>query len=188
MEAMFNLLFTIPTWAAVVLSVASNILISIAGVIPSVAITAVNLKLFGFAGGLTVSFIGEVLGTAAAFWLYRKGFKRYVDNKSSNHPKLEKLLSIDGRQAFVTIFVLRLMPFMPSGAVTFYASMSRVPFWIFFTSSTLGKIPALAMEVYSVNQILSWTAVGKWIILLGGAAGLIYLYRRWRATVYRNNR
>lgn len=180
METIINFLFTIPVWAAVFFSIMSNILISLAGVIPSVGITAVNLKLFGFAGGLAVSFTGEVLGTAAAFWLYRKGFKRYVNHKASNHPKVEKLLTIDGRQAFLTIFILRLMPFMPSGAVTFYASISRTSFWTFFTSSTLGKIPALVLEAYSVNQILNWTTAGKWIIALGGVACLFYFYRRWR--------
>ena len=52
---------------ALLFSILCNILISIIGVIPSVFLTALNVKLFGFVGGAVVSLIGEAAGAIAAF-------------------------------------------------------------------------------------------------------------------------
>jgi uncharacterized membrane protein YdjX (TVP38/TMEM64 family) len=68
------------------ISVAANILISIFGVIPSVFLTAANLIVFGFWEGTFISFIGEAVGAAIAFLVYRKGFQRVFENKLSDYP------------------------------------------------------------------------------------------------------
>jgi uncharacterized membrane protein YdjX (TVP38/TMEM64 family) len=49
---------------AIVVSIFINIVISVAGVIPSFFITAANTPFFGFSTGLIISFIGECVGEA----------------------------------------------------------------------------------------------------------------------------
>jgi uncharacterized membrane protein YdjX (TVP38/TMEM64 family) len=148
------------------ISVAANILISIFGVIPSVFLTAANLIVFGFWKGTFISFIGEAIGAAVAFLLYRKGFQRVFENKLSGYSRVKPLLDAKGKEAFLLILSLRLMPFIPSGVVTFAAAVSQVSLSLFVTASTIGKAPALLLEAYSVHEITQWTTSGKVILVL----------------------
>lgn len=165
---------------AVVISLLINILTSIFGVIPSVFITAANLLVFGFWKGTAISFLGEVIGAIVSFWLYRKGFKRYVGKKLDKYQLVSKLLGAKGKDAFLLIISLRLFPFVPSGLVTFAAAIGEVTLFVFIFASTIGKIPALLLEAYSVNQVTNWTTEGKLIIALLSIVGLIYCIKKIR--------
>jgi uncharacterized membrane protein YdjX (TVP38/TMEM64 family) len=159
---------------AIAVSVLLNILIAVLGVVPSVFLTAANLLFFGFWYGTAVSFIGEAAGAAVSFWLYRKGFQRVSRQKLLRYPRVVSLLDAKGKEAFILIFSLRLLPFVPSGLVTFAGAVGSVSAGIFITSSSLGKLPALLMESYSVYSITQWNTEGK-ILLAAVAIGGIYM-------------
>lgn len=160
---------------AIVLSILINICISIFGFIPSVFLTVINLKFFGLAGGFSISLIGEVLGALVAFWLYRLGFRKIVEKKVP-HPKIQKLLHVKGKDAFLLIFSLRLIPFIPSSLVTLYSALGKVSWGWFAFASTMGKVPALFIEVYSVKEVVNGTLLGKVIFGLMGLSTLIYIW------------
>jgi uncharacterized membrane protein YdjX (TVP38/TMEM64 family) len=164
---------------ALLISIIANIVIALFAVIPSVFITAANVTFFGFWQGMWISFIGEALGAVIAFVLYRKGFKTLTNDRSKKHPKIRKLLTAQGKDAFILILWLRLMPFIPSGLVTFIAAVGEVSLVVYVIASSLGKLPALLIEVYSVYEIINFTFVGK--ILMGVllfSFMIIYVYRR----------
>ncbi|MBD8069268.1 TVP38/TMEM64 family protein [Bacillus sp. PS06] len=163
---------------AVVVSLLINILFSILGVIPSVFITAANLLVFGYWKGTIISFLGETIGAIVSFWLYRKGFKRYMGKKLDRYPLVSKLLGTKGKDAFILILSMRLFPFAPSGLVTFASAIGEVSLIVFLFASIIGKIPALLMEAYSVNQVTNWTTEGKLIIVILSIVGLIYCMRK----------
>ncbi|MFX3623660.1 MAG: TVP38/TMEM64 family protein [Ectobacillus sp.] len=167
-------------WAAP-FSIMLNILISIFGFIPSVFLTAANIKLFGLFYGTVISIAGEAIGAVVAFFLYRRGFQNMFEKKTTNHPGIRKLLYIEGKEAFWLILSLRLLPFVPSGAVTLFAALGKVSALQFAIASTLGKIPALLLEAYSAYQIVNETNQAKWIL---GAIALLLLFHIWRK--YRN--
>lgn len=152
--------------AAILISLVISILIAVSGVLPSVFITAANILFFGFWQGTLISFIGEAVGAAVAFWLYRKGFKQVSDDKLARFPKANKLVMLQGRPAFIMIIGLRLLPFVPSGLVTFAAAIGRVSFLTFIIASSLGKIPALLIEAYSVYQVTEFGWQGKLILAI----------------------
>lgn len=158
---------------AIAISLLLNITISILGFLPSVFITAANLLVFGVWKGTLISFIGEALGAVIAFYLYRKGFKKYTDQKWKANSFIHKLLSAKGRDAFLLIFILRLFPFIPSGLVTFTAAIGEVSILLFVLASSLGKIPALVIEAYSVYQVTSGTTQGKIILTVVSIVGLV---------------
>ncbi|MCH5584088.1 VTT domain-containing protein [Shimazuella sp. AN120528] len=162
---------------AILLSILINVIISIIGFIPSVFLTAINIKLFGLAGGFTLSLIGEALGALMSFWLYRLGFRKFVEAKVSSHPKVQQLLSVRGREAFLLILSLRLIPFIPSSLVTLYAALGSVSWILFAFASTIGKVPALVMEVYSVNEVMKGSLLGKVIVGLLVLGILVYVWR-----------
>ena len=163
--------------AAFFISLALSIFIALLGVVPSFFITAANILFFGFWKGTAVSFLGEALGAIAAFWLYRKGFKQKIHPQVEKFPRVQRLLEAEGKQAFLLIVSLRLLPFIPSGLVTFAAAIGRVSVLLFIVASSLGKIPALLVEAYSVYQVTRYTWQGK-LILLMAALSLAFLASR----------
>lgn len=50
-------------------------------------------------------------------------------------------------QVFWTVILLRLIPFVPSGLVTAGASLTPISAPLFMAASTIGKIPAVFIEV-----------------------------------------
>lgn len=159
---------------AILISLLLSVVVAVLGLVPSFFITAANILFFGFWQGTIISFIGETIGAAIAFLLYRRGFKKASQKNFERYPKVHKLLNAEGKKAFYLIFSLRLLPFVPSGIITFAAAIGRVTFPTFIISSSLGKIPALLIEAYSVYQVTQFGWQGK--VILGIIAVCIIYY------------
>ncbi|MBT2694899.1 VTT domain-containing protein [Bacillus sp. ISL-55] len=168
-----------PVWFAIIISLAVSIVVAIAGIIPSAFVTAANIVYFGFSWGLALSIIGEALGAVISFILYRKGLKKLSGNSGPSRTVriLDRLKQTIGIEAFVLVILLRLFPFAPSGLVTLAASYSRMGTWAFAISSTIGKIPALLIEAYSVHTVLGWeTHYQLAAAIFAVVAGICYYY------------
>ena len=163
---------------ALAISLLLSVGVAIVGVLPSVFITAANILFFGFWPGTLVSFAGEAVGAAVAFVLYRFGFKKKTQSGLQQFPKARRLIEATGREAFLLIVSLRLLPFVPSGLVTFAAAIGRVSITLFVIASSLGKLPALLIEVYSVYQVGSGSWQGKAILAIAAVALLVFVIRR----------
>lgn len=168
--------------AALLISLAVSVLIAVLGVVPSVFVTAANILFFGFWKGTLVSFLGEALGAAVSFWLYRKGFKKGIAQQLQRFPNLQRLVAARGREAFVLIVSLRLLPFVPSGLVTFAGAVGVVPAVLFVAASSLGKIPALLIEAYAVQQVTAFNWQGKLILTIVALGLLGWVVRRFYTT------
>ncbi|RYY87550.1 MAG: TVP38/TMEM64 family protein [Chitinophagaceae bacterium] len=164
--------------AAVLISLAVSVLVALLGLVPSVFVTAANLLFFGFWGGFALSLAGEALGAYLSFVLYRKGFRKRMSPGLERHPRLQRLVGAAGRDAFGLIFSLRLLPFVPSGLVTFAAAVGRVRRSTFFWASSLGKIPALLLEAWSVYEVTRFGTTGKIILAVAALLLLVLLLRR----------
>ena len=162
---------------AITISLLLSVIVAVLGVVPSVFITAGNILFFGFWEGLLISLLGEAIGAVVAFLLYRKGFKKTADKSLHKYPRAQQLIEAKGKEAFVLIMGLRLLPFIPSGLVTFAASIGHVSLATFAAASSIGKIPALFIEAYSVYQVTQFGWQGK-VILALIAIALIYLVMR----------
>lgn len=158
---------------ALIGSLVISILIAVIGILPSVFITAANLLFFGFWKGLTISFAGEALGAVVAFYLYRKGFKKGATEHLKKYRTVNELLLAEKMRAFWLIFSLRLIPFVPSGLVTFAAAIGRVSAITFLMASSIGKLPALFMEAYAVYEVSQFGWQGKVILTV---TALVILY------------
>ncbi|MDO9376673.1 MAG: VTT domain-containing protein [Bacteroidota bacterium] len=163
---------------AVGLSLAVSVVVAILGLVPSVFITAANILFFGFWPGTLISFAGEAIGALVAFWLYRTGFKKTTQRGLQKYPSLNRLVSAEYLEAFGLIFSLRLIPFVPSGLITFAAAIGKVSWIVFLIASSLGKIPALLIEAYSVSKITEFNWQGKLILALVALGMLYYLIKR----------
>jgi uncharacterized membrane protein YdjX (TVP38/TMEM64 family) len=158
---------------AIVISICISIIIAVLGFVPSIFITAANILFFGFWNGMFISFMGEAIGAAIAFLLYRRGFKKAVEKKLDKYPKVKRLIDAEYKEAFYLILALRLIPFVPSGLITFAAAVGRISFTVFIIASSLGKLPALFIEAYAVNAVNNFEWQGK-LILVVAAVVLLY--------------
>ena len=158
---------------AILISICISIIIAVLGIVPSVFITAANILFFGFWNGMIISFLGEALGAGIAFLLYRKGFKKTVERKLDAYPKVKRLIDAENKEAFYLVLALRLIPFVPSGLITFAAAVGKISFPVFIVASSLGKLPALFMEAYAVNAVTNFGWQGKLILIL---AAVVLLY------------
>ncbi|MFC7370140.1 TVP38/TMEM64 family protein [Fictibacillus iocasae] len=165
---------------AIILSLLLSVVVAVLGMVPSVFITAANILYFGFWEGTALSFAGEAIGAAVSFWLYRKGFKQSFNQKVEKYPKLKRLIETDGMEAVTLIISLRLLPFVPSGIVTFAAAMGRVSTGLFIVASTIGKAPALLLEAYSVNAVTVWGTEGKVVLAVVGFVGICAFFTKSR--------
>ena len=165
---------------AFLLSIIFNTIISILAFVPSFFITAANIAFFGFWTGTLISFIGESVGAVVSFLLYRKGLKTFSPKALDRYKWLIRLQETEGSRAFIMVLGLRLFPFAPSGLVTLAAATSRISFVHFALASTLGKIPALLIEAYSVYQVLEWGLEGKIILSVFsiGVVGMLFFRKR----------
>src|SRR5919112_6474587 len=84
------------------------VFVALIGIIPSFFVTAAAVLFFGFWPGVAVTFAGETLGAAVAFYLYRRGFKKSIRHKLLKYKAAQALLNADEKKAFWTIFSLRL--------------------------------------------------------------------------------
>lgn len=153
-------------------SVGVNIVISVAGFLPSFFITALNISYFGLETGILLSIIGESLGAVVSFVLYRKGMSVANLDKISENRYFSKLKQAEGKEWIFLLFVFRIFPFVPSGVVTVAAALSSISAAAFTVVSTAGKIPALLLEALIVVNVIE-SSRGTWILL--GAAALLGL-------------
>jgi len=163
---------------AIFISICISIIVALLGIVPSVFITAANILFFGFWNGTFISFLGEALGAAIAFLLYRKGFKKTAEKGLQKYQKVKQLVEAGNKEAFYLIFSLRLIPFIPSGLITFAAAIGRVSFTVFLIASSLGKLPALLMEAYSVNAVTEFGWQGKLILVIVAVAIVYFIIKK----------
>ena len=61
--------------------------------------------------------------------------------------------------------------------MTLFAALGKMSLLSFSIASTIGKIPALWIEVYSAYHVMNGTNEAKWIVTIAGAIGLFYLWK-----------
>ena len=179
-EQLLQLLRDHAQWAFVI-SMLVSITVAILGIVPSFFVTAANILFFGFAEGVMISFLGEAVGAMVAFLLYRNGFKKMNTANLQRYPLIRKLLLAEKREAFLIILSFRLLPFIPSGIVTFGAAAGRVSATIFFMASSLGKLPSLVLEGYSVYQVTRFGWQGKIILIIVALLVLAYSIKMFQS-------
>lgn len=174
-----------PLYAAL-FSILMNIAVAITGVLPSAFITAGTVAVLGMNLGLLILIAGEAAGAVISFILYRKGLSKihstFPKVKNKENKFLHKLITTKGADAFFLVIFLRTLPFVPSGAVTLTAALSKMGLLSFSIASTLGKIPALFIEAFTISHALQ-LKTGMQIAIILLAAGLFLLYFIWKKRV-----
>ena len=140
---------------AFIISILISILISLAGILPSIFVTGANIVFFGPVLGFIISLLGETIGGYITFKVYRYGLKSFKEKLKSRYELIDNIIVSDGIKCGALIFEGRIIPFRPSGFVTFAASLSNVHDIIFIISTFLGKIPSIALETLLSYDVIN---------------------------------
>lgn len=149
---------------AIVVSLLISILVAILGLVPSIFVTGANVLFFGIYNGLFISWLGEVIGAAISFKLYRWGFKRRTEHLGLNYPFIEKITQAKGNRIAILLFEGRLVPYIPSGVVTLAGAVSNMHLLPFMVATALGKFPSIALEVLIAYNIIQLS--GFWLTIV----------------------
>ena len=156
---------------AIPISIFISILISLAGILPSVFVTAANIVFFGPIQGFIISLLGETIGAYITFIVYRLGFKKKIEMLTDKYKLLSQIVNSNGKKAGLLICQGRIIPFIPSGVITLAASISNVNSIIFIVATFIGKAPSIAIEALVSYDIIN--IYDNWIRLIITVIGLV---------------
>ena len=115
-------------------------------IIPFPLLAGLNMVLFGWLLGFTLSLIGSILGSSLGFWLARFLGQEWVYAKLANSDKLSQWANLSPKKSFYLIILARLTPIFPSAVVNYAAGLSPMKFQLFLAATLLGKIPMVTWE------------------------------------------
>ena len=134
-------------WLAPVVFIAIQSLQVIISPIPGEITGPVGGALFGTLWGLVYSTIGLTMGTLVAFGIGRKWGEPLVRPWLSEHHWNRMNFIIEAEGA-ILCFILYLIPGVPKDIISYLFGISPLPFWVFATVSTLGRIPGTWISSY----------------------------------------
>ncbi|MGG4446185.1 VTT domain-containing protein [Brevibacillus porteri] len=161
-------------------SIVLNIVISVAGVLPSIFLSGANAVVFGLYGGFLISLTGEVVGACIAFFLYR-----YTIEKADRREKLKSFKwvhAINGTTSFrksLAIVLLRLNPMMPSGVINLGAALTNITFVQFLVATLIGKVPSMVFETFVGHDLITFSE-NKFRLLFALLAGALVFLLFWK--------
>ncbi|GAK08726.1 TVP38/TMEM64 family protein [Geomicrobium sp. JCM 19038] len=138
-------------------------LLSLFPVIPYPIIGGILGAIYGPYLGSLVTWIGSSLASIVMFVFIRYGYQDLGQRILNRYTTLSKLNLLFERNAFMTIFLTRLIPIVPSIIVNVYSALSRVGFLTYTIASSIGKIPSMIL----------FATVGSTIVT--NPLGLIYV-------------
>lgn len=139
---------------AVVVSMLLMVLQSVAAPIPAFLITFANAAVFGWAWGAVISWTGAMLGAALCFGLSRL-FGRDFVAKLTGKGALQSVDRFFVSHGAKSIFIARLLPFVPFDPISYAAGLTGMSFLSFFLATGLGQLPATIIYSYAGSTMLS---------------------------------
>lgn len=173
LEDTVNLLRKYPSYT-VVISLALNVLISLAGFLPSVFLTGANTHVFGLFLGWAISWLGEILGALLSFLFYRYLLGDGANKLAERYSSRGFLWKIRRDNGFRLILTARILPLVPSGLVNLLGALSPLRLPVFLLATAIGKAPSLVMEAFIGYDLYLWQERWPRLLFMLALAGLAY--------------
>lgn len=147
--------------------------------IPGQALMVASGYIYGFTGGLLITWTSLVVGGQAAFWLARRYGRPFAEYWISA-PILDRWDKSAAGQGVGFYIITLIMPFFPNDAMCYVAGLGNMSHRRFLVANTIGRgiaslftvlIGAFSEQLPS----LIWVGVGIFIVL--GAVGWFFAQR-----------
>ena len=116
------------------------ILESIIPILPLAVFIALNKISYGAVTGIILSWIGTITGCMISFYIFRKGFSKYLYKDSLKDSKVVIWTKKIANMNFTTLVLLLALPFTPAFAVNIAAGLSKISPKTFLLALLISKI------------------------------------------------
>ena len=131
--------------------------------------------LFGLWAGSIYTFLGAMINCTVMFWLARtvgyEKVKSLVEAKLSEKWQ-KRLNAAAGREGFLLLIILRLIPAMPYNLINYAFGLTRMSYGAYLLASAVGIIPGtfvfinIGDKAMDVTSPSFWVAMGLLVLLL----------------------
>ncbi|MBU8907429.1 TVP38/TMEM64 family protein [Desertibacillus haloalkaliphilus] len=166
----------------VVMTTVIATLMALFPIIPYPIIGGVIGAAYGPALGALVTWIGSSLASIIMFIVVRYGYHDWGIKVLRSYKPLERITILFEKNAFLTIFITRLIPIIPSIIVNIYSALSRVTFISYAVASSLGKVPSMFLFAFVGNTLLTNPSdIFATIAVYSSFLGIVFVcYRLWK--------
>lgn len=153
--------------------------------IPGYLIAVASGYAFGAVLGAVYSYLGNVIGTAIAFWLSRKFGRPFVEHLI-NRKKLQIYDGFFREKATLLLWITYLFPVFPSDIVAFVTGLSNFRFRKFITIVCIAYLPNMLLLNYLGASLYEYGIQSQTIFY--GALLLLVLLFGWLFYFYLRKR
>jgi len=136
--------------------------------IPGQALMIASGYIYGFVGGILITWISLVVGGQAAFWLARR-YGRPFAEKFISPPVLDRWDKSAAGQGIAFYVITLVMPFIPNDAMCYIAGMGNMSFRRFLLANVLGRGIASVLTV-TVGAFADQVPALIWVFVVGFVA------------------
>lgn len=126
---------------------------SLAMVFPILAIYIATGLLFPIPLALAVNITGALLNAAIPYFIGRYSCGVTVERLIAKHPKLQQIDGWTKKNSVLSIYILRIVGFLPGDVVSLFCGASNVRPMPYFIGSLLGKLPVLILATIMGTQV-----------------------------------
>lgn len=138
--------------------------------IPNVPVFIAAGLAWGPVLGTVYSLIGQLIGSAAAFWIARRLGRRWLPRLigAKNALKVDSMADTMGGQV---VFLARMLPIVNFDWLSFVAGVTSIRFWVFMVASAFGMIIPTAAAVAAGDGLgrdirITVIAIGAWLAMV----------------------
>jgi len=124
----------------------------IVSIFPAAAIVLFGGKYFGITNGFLYTMAGMTIGASAAFFIAKK-YGTDIEKQWISKKKIDYLKRMFKKWGIRIVFFGRMIPVIPSDAVSFAAGTSDIKFRKFLPVTIIGLIPVTLLLIYFGTKI-----------------------------------
>jgi uncharacterized membrane protein YdjX (TVP38/TMEM64 family) len=129
------------------------ILESIVPVLPLGVFVALNIFAYGPFWGFVISWLSTIIGCLLSFYLFRKGFSRFLWLKIDNKKSLVKAMNYISNVKLYNIVLLIALPFTPAFLINIIAGLSKISIKKYLLALLIGKLSIIYFWGYIGTNI-----------------------------------
>ncbi|MED4127977.1 MULTISPECIES: TVP38/TMEM64 family protein [Shouchella] len=164
---------------SIILTTLIATLLSLFPVIPYPLIGGLIGAAYGPYLGSLVTWLGSSIASILFFTFIRYGYQDIGLKMIHRYQLTSTITRLFEKNAFMTIFITRLIPIIPSILVNAYSALSRVSPMHYIVASSLGKVPSMILFA-TVGHALFNDPQQLMIVILYYLAFLLFVYGCYR--------
>ena len=145
-QSLAHYLHSFGPWAVVIL-IMLFIILTFDVVFPFLLLEGAAGIIYGFFWGTIISWVGEVAGALAMFFVARYFLRDYVHKMLLKSKYMKQAEDYSSKKGFWILLYARLFPLAPSGIITAVAAISQIKFRDFILATVIGKLPPIIIKV-----------------------------------------